>query len=79
MQPPPNSKEWIEALEKINPKQAAMTRGIVQAAGREDVCSVCGDTPAKDYREAESPLLIRLCADCRPMQEAQGARLSLAD
>jgi hypothetical protein len=60
----PNSAEWLAALEKINPQQAAITRAVVAQAGSEDGCSICGDTPARRLRparrSAERPLLRRL-------------------
>jgi len=66
----PNSSEWFSALEKVNPAQAAQTRQILSLAGREDVCSICGDDPAKDYRLESKQvvsgvlLALRLCDDC---------------
>lgn len=67
----PHSPERFEALESVNPQQAEMSRQIVTAAGSSDVCSVCGDRPAKDYKIVGVKLgdgtdaTIRLCDDCR--------------
>lgn len=66
----PHSPEWFDALDKSNPKQAAQTRQILCAAGRDDVCSVCGDQPALDYTlvseqaAASDVSTLKLCADC---------------
>lgn len=70
--PKPHSKEWFAALQAFNPVQAAHTRTILEAAGREDVCSVCGDSPAEELKivGSDAPPLasIRLCKDCRTMR-----------
>lgn len=69
--PKPHSPEWFHALEAFNPKQATITRQIIKLAGREDVCSICGDDPAKDFQIIGGALpdnavgSIRLCEDCR--------------
>lgn len=68
-----NSKEWLDELSKIDPKQATLTRAIVEAAGREDVCSICGDTPSREYSKTNAVLTVRLCDDCRNFQ---GGRLT---
>jgi hypothetical protein len=68
--PIPHTEEWFAALERFNPHQAAMTRQILELAGRADVCSVCGDAPATDFEVVRDGLprdavaSIRLCADC---------------
>lgn len=70
----PHSPEWFDALESVNPQQANATRQILTAAGRSDVCSVCGDAPAKDYKVKGVQLgsgvdaTIRLCKDCRSIR-----------
>jgi hypothetical protein len=66
----PHSQEWFSALEAFNPAQAAMTRAVVAAAGRTDVCSICGDDPAAIYEligRTSAPGAVktmRLCVDC---------------
>jgi hypothetical protein len=73
----PHSPEWFDVLEKSNPKQAAQTRQIVSASGREDVCSICGDMPALDYtlvaEQAASSAVstLRLCQDCLDIRRAE--------
>jgi hypothetical protein len=74
----PHSREWFAALEAINPQQAAHTRQIIANAGKEAVCTVCGDEPASDYRittpnqAIDAVVSIRLCKDCRAIREMQG-------
>lgn len=74
----PHSPEWFAALKEWNPYQAAATRVIVDRAGKLDVCSVCGDEPASDYKlDEESPPLgsvrtLRLCDDCLRIREGAG-------
>ena len=59
-------------MEAYSPDEVAYIRNIVALAGRIDVCSVCGDHPAKDYQLVSEALLpssavatLRLCEDCR--------------
>jgi hypothetical protein len=66
----PHSDEWLAALEKVAPMQAAQTLRILRSAGTDDVCSVCGDEKPKDYRIVSklptgAPNTIKLCDDCR--------------
>jgi len=69
--PKPHSKEWFDALNKSNPMQAAATKRIIDLAGGEGVCGVCGDEPAADYTVTPSgaPHTMRVCADCRSIRE----------
>ena len=66
----PHSPSWFAALEAWNPQQAAHTRGVLKRLDRDDVCSVCGDDPARDYRVVgqdiplDAVLTLRLCNDC---------------
>ena len=66
----PHSDAWFSALAAWSPAQATMTRAVVAAAGRADVCSICGDRPARDHRLAEDQRpaggvdTLRLCDDC---------------
>jgi hypothetical protein len=69
----PHSPAWFAALEKTNPQQAAQTRQILALAKREDVCSICGDEPARDYEKKEmpeQPTTLRLCADCLTIRKS---------
>jgi Permuted papain-like amidase enzyme, YaeF/YiiX, C92 family len=66
----PHTPEWFEALAIWNPVQAAHTRRVIESSGTPNVCSVCGDDPARDYRLEESHRspagvdTLRLCDDC---------------
>lgn len=66
----PHSKEWFEALEKQNPNQAAQTKQIISIAGSEEVCSICGDDDANNYKlegtqaMPGAAITLRLCDDC---------------
>jgi hypothetical protein len=66
----PNSKEWLAALAKSNPQEAAHAKQIIKSAGTTEVCSDCGGTPASDYEIADKLFVpgvaatIRLCEDC---------------
>ena len=72
----PHTDEWFAALSQWNPAQAMMTRMVLRTAGRPDVCSVCGDDPARDYRldeEYRPPSgvdTLRLCDDCLRIRRA---------
>lgn len=78
----PHSKEWFEALGRLDPQQAAATKKMVKSAGSEHVCSLCGDRPASDYEvadkwfNADSPVTFRLCEDCLSIRATnEGERL----
>lgn len=66
----PHSPEWFAALRRANPIQAEQTKQILSLAGRDDVCSICGDDLAKDYKLASDQMTpnyiatLRLCDDC---------------
>ena len=74
----PHMPEWFAALDSWDPPQALMTRKIIELTGRTDVCSVCGDDPARDYRleEGHRPAggvdTLRLCDDCVRIRRASG-------
>jgi hypothetical protein len=75
----PHSPEWFAALEVWNPPQAMMTRMAIAAmGGNENVCSICGDDPANDYRLPEayrSPGgvdTLRLCDECLQIKRRTG-------
>ncbi len=74
----PNRPEWLAALAKQNPHQAAITKAIVDAAVRDDVCSICGDQTSCEYRSVAAPTpvsTIRLCDDRHRIQTNQGVTL----
>ncbi len=73
----PHSSEWFETLLRTNPAQAQHTAQIIKLAGRNDICSVCGDVESSEYQilkvEFAQGVLatIRLCDDCKGIR-AQG-------
>jgi hypothetical protein len=77
----PHTPQWFTALELWDPNQAGHTRSVIEAAGSSAVCSICGDTPAKDYRLGESDRppygvdTFRLCRDCFGNQVTAGQHL----
>ena len=54
--------------------QAAMTKQIIELAGKPEVCSICGDYPTTDYKVVGVSFrpgvdaTIRLCDDCRDIR-----------
>jgi hypothetical protein len=74
----PHSPEWFLAMDNWDPVKAAVTRFVVDQAGREDICSVCGDDPATDYRIEKGfrppggPDTLRLCDDCLVIRRSSG-------
>jgi hypothetical protein len=72
----PHSPEWLTALRAFNRQQAEHTNQILKLAGRTDVCSICGDHPASDFKivgevlPANAVATIRLCRDCRQKRSA---------
>lgn len=74
----PHTPEWFAALEIWDPPKAEMTRQVVKCFGSVEVCSICGDNPARDYRleEAQRPAggvdTMRLCEDCLGIRRAVG-------
>lgn len=72
----PHSDEWFAAMAVFDPAKAAQTRQILELAGRVDVCSICGDNPASDYKILDDDLpanavrSIRLCDGCKSIRLA---------
>ena len=66
----PHSPEWFTALKRFDSRQAEQTAQMIKMAGSAEVCSVCGDDPARDYEIVKpapvdgSVATIRLCSDC---------------
>lgn len=64
----PHTNKWFQSLREWDPKQAAMVEAAIKVAGSAEVCSVCGDDPARDYvavyRPPAGPGTIRLCDFC---------------
>jgi hypothetical protein len=72
----PHTPEWFEALENLNPYQAAMTRRVIALAGNDNACSICGDSEAKAFAVANvpPPASLRLCDDCHYCRALAGDR-----
>lgn len=72
----PHTPEWFERLSAEDPGRAKHIQELIELAGSADVCSYCGDDPARDYmwtdREGHT---IRLCRDCFKMGRADGENL----
>jgi hypothetical protein len=79
----PHTSEWFDALSAWDPPQAEKTKCVIAAAGRVDVCSICGDDPARDYRleaghrRPAGPDTLRLCDDCVEIRTKMGERFIL--
>jgi hypothetical protein len=74
----PHTPEWFDALENLNPFQAAMTRRVVSLAGNDNACSICGDAQAAAFAVANvpPPASLRLCDDCHYCRALEGERLT---
>jgi hypothetical protein len=74
----PHSPEWFVSMDGWDPVKAAVTRFVIEQEGRDDVCSVCGDDPAVDYRLEKAfrppggPDTLRLCDDCLEIRRSMG-------
>ena len=72
----PHTAAWFDALEKQNPKLANQTREVISKAGNNEVCSICGDEPAKDYQlqseqvTTEMVETLKLCDDCLEIRKS---------
>ena len=79
----PYTDQWVAALELWDPNQAGHTRSVIEAAGSSAVCSICGDSPAMDYRLGESDRppygvdTFRLCRDCFEIRTDAGQHLDV--
>lgn len=72
----PHTPEWFEALAVTDAQRAASVKELIDLAGSVDVCSYCGDDPARDYYWSDQPgKTIRLCRDCFKMGRAEGENL----
>jgi hypothetical protein len=68
----------FESMRVWDPVKAAQTRYIVVDAGHTEVCSICGDDPARDhrlekpFRPAGGPDTLKLCEDCVEIRRSMG-------
>lgn len=81
----PHSESWFAIVDRVEPMLGLMARASIEATGSLEVCSSCGDTPAKDLRivnEADAmpgvPSL-RLCGDCAGIRRGWGELLEPVD
>lgn len=77
----PHTPDWFANLELWNPLQAMMTREAIAASkGETEICSICADDPAADYRLAEEQRgmgavdTLRLCDDCLGVRRGSGEK-----
>jgi hypothetical protein len=74
----PHTQEWFAVMQLWDPVRVAQTKFMIDDAGRDDVCSVCGDDPAADYRlekpfrPAAGPDTLKLCEDCIEIRRNMG-------
>ncbi|WP_161792006.1 YiiX/YebB-like N1pC/P60 family cysteine hydrolase [Methylophilus sp. Q8] len=78
----PHTAEWFVALSEWNSDQAEHVRQILELQGTTDVCSVCGDDPAKDYvlsgdKVPGAVYTLRLCDDCLTIRQNTGESFSV--
>jgi hypothetical protein len=72
-----HSEEWFAVLSKQNPHQARMTRMFMEFGGSREVCTFCGDSPARDHRyigdsvQPATVLTCKLCDDCPAIRMMQ--------
>ena len=72
----PHTPEWFDQLAATEPDRARHIQELIELAGSVDVCSYCGDDPARDYMWTDQPgKSIRLCRDCFKMGRADGENL----
>ncbi|WP_194456388.1 YiiX/YebB-like N1pC/P60 family cysteine hydrolase [Bradyrhizobium sp. CCBAU 53421] len=74
----PHTEYWWSLIDRVEPKLAVLSRHAVSVEGRTDICSTCGDDPAKPYRVVNGaehmpgvPSL-RLCDDCLEIRRGMG-------
>jgi hypothetical protein len=72
-----HSEEWFAVLSRQNPHQARMTRSFMEFGGSREVCTFCGDSPARDHRyigdsvQPATVLTCKLCDDCPAIRKMQ--------
>ena len=77
----PHSPYWHSMVDRVEPNLAARSRHAVDAEGHSDVCSSCGDQPAKDYRVLNGAQAmpgvpsLRLCEDCHQIRQEMNTDL----
>ena len=66
----PHTYEWFEELRRRNPKQAEHTAKLIELAGHDQICSLCGDDEFRLYRTVIDPnMTLYLCEACRHLEK----------
>lgn len=74
----PHTEYWFSVVERVEPKLALLSRHVVTAEERVDVCGSCGDRPVTDYRLVNGAETmpgvpsLRLCEDCVGIRRGMG-------
>jgi hypothetical protein len=72
-----HSEGWFAVLSRQNPHQAQMTRKFMEFGESREVCTFCGDSPARDHRyigdkvQPATVLTCKLCDDCPSIRKMQ--------
>lgn len=79
----PHSDMWFSIVDRVEPMLGMLARNAIEQENSKEVCSSCGDEPARDYRIINSaeampgvPAL-RLCDDCYGIRLRKGEKLEL--
>lgn len=65
----PHTAEWFTELRGRNPMQAMLVERMIQLAGTDRCCSICGQTHDITDYIADEGMSVRLCDDCKTNQE----------
>lgn len=74
----PHSEEWFQAMECSDAKQAYSIKAAIEQYGSPEICSVCGDSQASDYKMVDANLpkyavaTLRLCEHCHYIRRNSG-------
>ncbi len=71
----PHTEEWFAVLSRQNPQQAQMSRMFIELGGSREICTFCGESPARDHRciadsvQPDTVLTCKLCNGCRGIRK----------
>lgn len=74
----PHTAYWWSAVDRVEPRLAALSRLVVASEGSVEVCTSCGDQPASAYRLVNGAETmpgvpsLRLCEDCIGIRRGMG-------
>lgn len=79
-EPQPYSTAWFRELQRLNPIGAMLSVHVFRSTRSFASCCICGDldpdAATQDYQWNGAGLILRLCSDCRGLQELlDGAEL----